>query len=368
MTDNRPALTNDWIPPVNGLGHSPFVPPGGVTYTADMGFDDHRLSRIFRRYRLVRHVAYWVVPFLGFLLLVRAFESTQTAVEVALSIFMPAPLTAYSHYFVLKRFFEKRRYWLYGGSVVVIVAVSSLLTDVVHGLVVQDATSHTSGVGTAVLVILLSTGLHYFSRGLSQQVRLQEAEARHLAAELALLRTQIHPHFLFNTLNGLYALALERSERMPSVVLQLSELLRYVLDSGERDRVPLADEIRFLENYVALERLRNDRDVDLHLEIRGTPAGREVAPMLLAPFVENAFKHGDLGLRPEALIHMRLDMEERHWRFTVANTWSGQQSPERSGIGLASVRRRLELLHPGAHSLETRSSEDRYEIELVVQS
>ena len=366
MTNDRLCVTNDSRPGPRGAGHSPFVLPGGAAYTAGMEIETPSLPRRIRSNRVLRHLLYWLLPFVGFLMLVRAFETTRTAVEVAVTIFLPAPITAYLHFFVLKRFFETRRYWLYGLCVVLTLSLSSVLTSRIHDLIVRDESSSTSGLGAGLLVILLSTGLHYFSRGVRQQYRLQEAEARQLETELAMLRTQLHPHFLFNTLNGLYALALERSDRMPDVVLKLSELLRYTLDSGEKQRVPLADEIRFLENYVALERLRLDGEPDLRLEIDGNTAVHRVAPMLLAPFVENAFKHGDLGLRAEAFIHIRLVVEAGRLRLTVANSCSGGVSSERTGLGLANVRRRLDLLLPDRHRLEIQAAADRHEIVLEV--
>jgi sensor histidine kinase YesM len=320
------------------------------------------------RYRSLRHLAYWALPFLGFLILLRIFATTRTAWEVALTVFIPAPLTAYLHFYVLKRFFETRRYWIYAVLVVAIVAFSSVLTAQVHGRLVHDETSRISGLGVAILVILLSTGIHYFSRGLRQQYRVQEAEARQLQAELALLRAQLHPHFLFNTLNGLYALALDRSELMPDVVLKLSRLLRYSLDSGDRSRVPLPEEIRFLETYVELERLRLDRGADLSLEIRGAAGGHEVAPMLLAPLVENAFRHGNLGLDTDAFVRIRLDIEDDLWCFTAINSVAGRASSGRSGMGLVNVRRRLELLYPGRHRLDVRAGRDRFQAILEVRS
>ncbi len=368
MTDSQFAMSNDTSPVTKGDDHSFFVLVRGGVYTAGMEIKAVQQRQNFWQNQFVRHLFYWVLPFVGFFALVRAFETTQTAVEVAVTIFIPAPFTAYLHYFVLKRYFETRKYLAYGLAVVVIVAMSSFLTDVVHNQIVSDASSHTSGVGMATLVILLSTGLYYFNRGLRQQYRLQEAEAKQLAAELALLRTQLHPHFLFNTLNGLYALALDRSEQMPKVVLKLSELLRYSLDCGESSRVPLTDEIRFLENYVDLEKLRLEGDPDLKLEIEGSAGSHQVAPMLLAPFVENSFKHGDLGLHEGTFLHARLVIEPNSWQFTVINTHSGESSPERSGLGLNNVRRRLELLHPGSHKLDIKDDGSRFEVVLEVQS
>lgn len=320
------------------------------------------------RYRFVRHLSFWVVPFLGFFLLVGAFETWQTALQVALTVFLPAPVTAYLHFFVLRRFFESRRYLHYAALVVVIVSLSSVLTSLAQGVLVSDETSRTSGVGVAILVILLSTGIHYFSQGMRQQYRLQEAEAKQLQAELAILRTQLHPHFLFNTLNSLYALALDRSDQMPNVVLTLSQLLRYSLDTGEHSLVPLAEEIRFIENYVALEELRLDRKANLSLEVLGSPDGHEVAPMLLAPFVENAFKHSDLGMGDDAFIMVRLVIQDDRWQLTVTNSHAGDASHERSGLGLANVRRRLELLNPDSHRLEIQDDGNRFQAVLEVRS
>ena len=122
-------------------------------------------------------------------------------------------------------------------------------------MIEKDPDSHTSGLGIAIMFIVMSTGFRYYGRGVKQQYLLQEAEFKRVQAELAVLKSQVNPHFFFNTLNNLYALSLDKSNRVPDVILKLSELMRYVLDSSQKKTVPLEDELRFIGNFVELERI-----------------------------------------------------------------------------------------------------------------
>lgn len=193
-----------------------------------------------------------------------------------------------------------------------------------------------------------------------------------LGAELNYLKTQIHPHFLFNTLNNLFALAeRERQSELAHGIAGLAELMRYMLYDGRLDRVLLEKEVQVLQSIVEVHQLRFSEEDELVVstEVEGRYRGRTIAPLLLVPFVENAFKH---GVRPgrSSFIRIRLEVRERTLSFEVVNSDHGDDpSPHAvaSGIGLENVRRRLELLYPGRHSLSTGRHGDRYEIKLEVQ-
>lgn len=181
-----------------------------------------------------------------------------------------------------------------------------------------------------------------------------EAELALREAELARLETQMQPHFLFNTLNNLYALTLEGSEDAPEVVLHLAEMLDYVLERSDRSYVPLRGELDHLETYLELERLRHGERVEIILDRGDISPEAHLAPLLLVPLVENAFKHGVRRSASGGWVRIRLRAEDGRLRFVVANSVpaAGGSSSDSSGIGLANLRRRLELLYPGTHRLE----------------
>ena len=227
-------------------------------------------------------------------------------------------------------------------------------------------------VGT-YLVVFLAAAIDLLDRWYAMQAantRLAqarlEAELKLKEAELHLLKAQIHPHFLFNTLNNLYGLALARSDQTPEAVLRLAELLDYMLYRTQAPRVPLADEVAHLRTYVALEKLRYDDRVTVAFEADGPFHDAAIAPMLLLPFVENAFKH---GVRPNpgaAWVDLRAALAGSTLTFTAANGTppAAAYGGEGEGLGLATVRRRLDLLYPGAHTLTVDDAPGRYTVTL----
>lgn len=212
----------------------------------------------------------------------------------------------------------------------------------------------------------------------AQQERL-EVELKLREAELSLLRAQIQPHFLFNTLNNLYGLTLEQSRDAPNVVLQLSSLLDYVLYRSDREFVPLKEEVEFLRTYIDLERLRHDR---LEVEFSSESFSDDVviAPLLLIPFVENSFKHGIRPSRGGAWLRIQIAADNGEFSFLVENSKPAARSSESippggsagqadppNGLGLENVRRRLDLLYPGRHTVSIRDAATTYIVRLNLE-
>jgi two-component system LytT family sensor kinase len=325
------------------------------------------MVRRFWKYRPLRHICIWLGSWAAFYILVRFGEGPRAAFVVTTPMMLAGPLPVYTHFLALERFFERRRYLAYALSLAAIVAVSALWAEFIHSLIDRDPNSHTNGLGVAVFFLTFSTGFLYFKRGMAQQYRLQEAESKQIQTEMALLRSQVNPHFLFNTLNSLYALSLERSERLPEVILKLSGLMRYLLDSSHRKTVPLAEEIRFVEDYVELEQLRLDAGV--RLRVVGDPGTRVVAPMLMVPLVENCFKHGLGGNDKAGRVHIDIEIADDQIRFTAENGKAGRGQVDDNtgtGVGLENLQRRLALLYPGRHRLTVVEEEDTHRVEMAL--
>jgi two-component system LytT family sensor kinase len=190
---------------------------------------------------------------------------------------------------------------------------------------------------------------------LAQTRKAQQEKSERMLSELAFLRSQISPHFIFNILNSIVYLIRIKSENAEKVTIELSKLIRYMLYESENKNVLLEKEIEYLENYVGLQKVRFGEDADIQIKITGNPAGLAIEPMLLIPFVENAFKHG-VGLLKDPFISIDLKILEGNvMEFRVQNKCStAEEEPKDkdSGIGIKNVRRRIELLYPGSHSLE----------------
>lgn len=209
----------------------------------------------------------------------------------------------------------------------------------------------------------------FFTRGwFKKYVENQVLEKQKLTAELAMLKSQIHPHFLFNTLNNIYALALNRSEETPNAVVKLSDLLSYMIYDCREEKVLLSKEVEHLKGYIELERLRYSDKLDFSLDIDESDIhGKYIAPLLIIPFLENSFKHGVSNALKNAWISMTIWIENDQFNLVIENSLAATNHPEKSmphGVGLQNVQKRLDLLYPEQHQLTIRETESSYLVKL----
>lgn len=221
------------------------------------------------------------------------------------------------------------------------------------------------------LLFIVAIGISYrfLSDNMKDQEVKKEEENERLKSELSFLRSQISPHFMFNVLNSIVSLSRRKPEMVEPVVIKLSELMRYMIYETNDSKVSIDKEFNYLESYIELQRLRfgNDIKIDFKHQLNSIPSSIE--PMLLIPFVENAFKHG-VGMVENPSIEIELTDDRKALFFSVSNKVSKQNSEkkdENSGIGLANVRRRLELLYPDKHELTIHEKADSYHIELKIK-
>lgn len=189
------------------------------------------------------------------------------------------------------------------------------------------------------------------------------------SSELALLRSQVNPHFLFNTLNNIYSLVYKKSDEAPAAVMKLSRIMRYMLYDSNSDYVQLEKEVDYLRSFIELQELRINQKDYVEFRIDGDTENRQIAPMLLIPFVENAFKHGGKNHSPGIIIH--LYAETGQIRFEVENYKKRNllaQNDEIGGIGLQNIKRRLELLYHDKHNLLIRDDNNMFKVKLIIQN
>jgi sensor histidine kinase YesM len=215
-------------------------------------------------------------------------------------------------------------------------------------------------------IVFLSAGIKLTEYWFSEQQRRQNALKEKVETELKLLKSQIHPHFLFNTLNNIYALTLQKSDQAPDAILKLSELLDYLLYHGENKQVPLLKEIELVDHYIELEKLRYGDRLQVVFEKSGDPDNITIAPVLLLPFVENAFKHGISQSREKVWLKIKLEISPGSINFRIENSKPGKSSHESNGggIGLENLKRRLAILYDNRHALEILEREDVYSVQL----
>lgn len=222
-----------------------------------------------------------------------------------------------------------------------------------------------------LVIVGVAVGIKLYRFWYERQQANQRLARETLTVELQVLKAQIHPHFLFNTLNNLYSLTLKQSPQAPDMVLKLSGLMNYMIHECNAPTVPLAKEIEFLGNYIELEKLRYGSRLVVLLDIRSEVGSEPIAPLLLIPFVENAFKHGSAKQTGPARIELSLVVMGHEMVFRIENSKDEKSASDplqnTSSIGLANVQKRLTLLYPGAHKLIISPEVERFIVELTIQ-
>lgn len=216
-----------------------------------------------------------------------------------------------------------------------------------------------NGVGFLILAVPLKMVEDFFK---NEKIK-RELQTEKTSAELAFLKSQLNPHFLFNTLNNIYVLAYQKSDQTPAAMLKLSEIMRYMLYESNEEKVGLKQEVKYLQNIIALQKMRYNSDVFIETTFQGDFESNEIAPLLLAPFVENAFKHGEVSDRDNPVI-IRFLESKGNLHFYIKNKKSKAQKDETGGVGLNNVRRRLDLLYPEKYSLDIFEDDAVYQCEL----
>ena len=221
----------------------------------------------------------------------------------------------------------------------------------------------------SLFIVLSSTVLKIISDWLRQQRKLRELTTQNLQSEIRFLRSQINPHFLFNTLNSLYALTLKKDDSAPAIVLKLSDMMRYMLYESNSEKVPLKKEVDYIKNYLELEKLRHGEKTEVYFELEGAMSDQKITPLLFIPFIENCFKHGVNKSLENSVVHLHMKLENSKIWFQIRNSKpadlnSLESANDVGGIGLENIKRRLKLLYPGKHHLEIRDKSDEYIVNL----
>ncbi len=338
------------------------------------------------RYKILIHLAFWIYMFNQILLSVAMMSGKGYDPFEEITIYpFTSLITFYSFYFTYGLFFTRKNKLL---PVLLLVAVIGLLIPLRVGLEYvfwkYIGYSHLKPSEPLIInsswwfnslrlvtiysiyALLIQLAIGWFDTQKLKTELLLEKQS----GELALLRSQINPHFLFNTLNNIYSLVYKKSDDAPEAVMKMSSIMRYMLYDATTDNVLLEKEIEYLKSFIELEKLRIKHKDFVELHIHGPVEGRTIAPMLLIPFVENAFKHGSKSV-PSPGINIVLSIEPGQIMFDVSNHVRKNATVTKDqvgGIGLTNIRRRLNLLYPGRHLLEISAGEELYHIQLILST
>lgn len=268
-----------------------------------------------------------------------------------------------NHFILIPLFYDKKKYFLYGILLIGTIFLASYLkgyspTDWIGVYKMFFFLIYTTGTGMAAFFLRRSI---LFRRKNDEKEKLQKD------MELNYLKEQVNPHFLFNSLNSIYSLSRQQSPETPEVVMQLSELMRYQLESAKKDTVLLKEELEFIENYLLLEEIRLGKRSTIEFVIAGDQLDYAIAPMLLIPFVENAVKHGAQSTNEPSFIDISAATKNTKLHFFVVNSKpTVATESKREGMGLKNVRRRLNLLYPNSHALKIDDIEKEYRVDLTI--
>lgn len=313
--------------------------------------------------KVFQNLMVWIVLFFLIALTITA-ENRWMASLFIVVLFVP-PIYI-NNIYILPYF--KSKIWSFLGLFLLNAIIFTFISVYIVGLALGEKGNNSliNFFGVLLLALAFASALKIARDSFYKRQQIKEAE-------LKLLKAQLNPHFLFNTLNNLYGLSVIKSDRLPSLMLQLSELLRYSLYNTKEEFVPLKKEIQYLENYVSLERIRLEEQTEITLNIVGNYEAKKIAPMLLIVFVENAFKHLGEIKGKQSTVAIDILIEEGELNFKCENTSDTTKPLEenlekgKSGIGLTNVKKRLSLLYPEKYQLEIQKKKNIFLVELIVE-
>ena len=311
-------------------------------------------------------------------------DATRTSFFVVWGLFQSPLVVYFANFYLLGPYlFFKRRYWLFAlCNLVIILGLNSQFFYVFfhrNNIPHMPAMSSTMWIGffsgllmflvLNCLVAAIAIGIRHFIRTREIRQQLKDEKAKNTEAELAWLKNQINPHFLFNTLNNISSLTQIDPDAAQDAIAQLSDLLRYAMYETNKKVVPIQGEVEFMRNYISLMKLRCNEKTEVNYQVSIVNYQLTIAPLLFISLVENAFKHGVSSSRPSK-IDIRLEQNDDELVFTCDNTNYPKDDADRSGsgIGLENTRRRLELIYPNRYVWEQSLENDIYHVKIGVKS
>jgi len=346
----------------------------------------------YNTFRIPIHILFWILVLVFYTLLFGNENRDYTGALKFVIILLPITVvtTYFLNYYLVPKFLLTKKYlhfalyFLY----TLIISITLELNAVMFSLIAVSDFGMTQMspasfnifylIAANYLVVFLAVAIkllnHWYqiqNQNLLLEKEGMEIELKLKEAELRLLKAQIHPHFLFNTLNNLYGLALTGSEKTPDIVLKISSLLDFMLYRSTQQRVRLTEEVDYIKDYIELEKLRYQK-IDIEWKQQGVMEDQYIAPMLLQPFVENAFKHGTSKGIQHPWILVKIEIKNNSdLVFTVRNSKSSETQKDNNGytegIGLKNVKKRLEILYPGHYLLDIQENPDEFGIRLNME-
>lgn len=318
------------------------------------------------RFKIAGHALFWLVSFalLTFIFYFYDQDLRFPHFEKSLIINVGFALAVYFNLYVLvPKFLKQKNYIFYIFWLIVLISFSGLLIQLIFlfpfrnllnskgGFSAFNTSLHSAYFFAILAYVALTSLLKFIKEWLSLQdlnLKLAQIEQQKLEAELKTLKGQLNPHFLFNSLNNIYSLALSKNDKVPDLILKLSDLMRHIIYESKENFIPLGKEIEFVENFISLQKIRTSETTTIEYTIQGKVPSARIAPLIFEPFIDNAFKHGLPGIPNKDYVSMTFNFERRGYlRFKIENNYQPKPTGHKSnsGIGIDNVKKRLKLLY-----------------------
>lgn len=334
------------------------------------------MTPVVPKSRWLLHLSFWILFNLVYLLLIlQVMPPEQAIIRMAYASVLSLALAYLNWFYLVPRFFYTKKYFIYFLIAILIIIVFSWIRvwieDQTMNILPQmqqlPAIRYAFILFSHLIIWILSSLFRLLQDFLVGQRNEAELKTGKLETELKLLKAQINPHFLFNTLNNIYSLVYLQSEQAAPMLLKLSGILRYMLYEADTPKVPITREIEYLKDAINLHLLNPADREKVKIDIVNEAPELMIEPLLFINFLENSFKHGSLAL-PDGYIHLNLNVQSDLVDFRLENSRiPGESNEMNKGIGLNNIRQRLQLLYPGRHVLDLQTTEYSFNIRMILK-
>jgi len=334
--------------------------------------------------RIALHICFWICYLLFYSFLYGYRTGTIGSAMLQSSYTLPIDMAAtyFAIYFLIPKFLLRRKYVLYFLLLITSTVIAAATTRLINYYYVIPRFSPDYDISKYPLftfsffiltyniypVVILASAIKLLKSLFEERYKRMDLEIQNQSSELALLRNQINPHFLFNTLNNIHTLITRDSDKAADALMRLSEIMRYMLYETTVELVPIEKEIEYIQSYIELQKLRLTNPQNIHCKLDSNMRGFLIAPMLFIPFIENTFKHSDKNNKIEPII-ITLELNEKKIFFSSSNPIKSKHEESLDkvgGIGLKNVKRRLELLYPTNYSLQIAEKNSTFTVQLTI--
>lgn len=345
--------------------------------------DDAIENRIYKTLaeNKLHHVLFWLVYIIFWVFLYRSLGIYTALLLSFIIIFLHASVSYFNIYYLFPQILKKKEYLSYALSLILSISLAAILLSFALSFFETTTTNNlwslsmfVGNLSSISYTVAITMSLKLVKQWYEKERLAKNMERLKMEAELKFLKTQINPHFLFNSLNSLYSLALVKSDKAPQLILGLSNLLRYMLYESGDEKVELSQEINYIKDYLEIEKIRYGNRLEVDFKIEGTTENIKIAPLLFIPFIENSFKHGISKRLGANKIEITIKVEDNEIFFKTSNPKPKEQlnqinnKTDLGGIGIENVKKRLKIIYPKKHKISINNKESTFEVELLIKT